>query len=59
MRFERDRAALLAIDLQRAFCARDGSIAAQGRDISEIEAAAARALELPCTTPPTTPTAAC
>lgn len=46
MRFERDRAALLAIDLQRAFCARDGSIAAQGRDISEIEAAAARALEL-------------
>lgn len=38
--------ALLAIDLQRAFCAPDGSVARQGRDIGTCVAAAARSYEL-------------
>ncbi|UCE30943.1 MAG: cysteine hydrolase [Burkholderiales bacterium] len=46
MRFEAARAALVAIDLQRAFCAPDGSVARQGRDVAPLRAAAERTLEL-------------
>ncbi len=40
------RAAFLAIDLQRAFCAEDGSVARQGRDIDTCRPAALRCVDL-------------
>lgn len=46
MQFSARRAALLLVDLQRAFCSTDGSVARQGRDVSACAAAAARALSL-------------
>lgn len=45
-RFASDDTVLLAIDFQRAFCARDGSVARQGRDIATCVAAAERAYDL-------------
>ena len=46
MQFRARRAALLLIDLQRAFCSEDGSVARQGRDVSPCRAAAERAFTL-------------
>lgn len=46
MQFRARRAALLLVDLQRAFCSDDGSVARQGRDVSPCRAAAARAFTL-------------
>lgn len=46
MEFDSSRAALLAIDLQRAFCSPEGSVAQQGRDVAPCEAAMARCLDL-------------
>ena len=46
MKFDSKRAAFIAIDLQQAFCADTGSVAAQGRDISPCRAAAFRCVEL-------------
>lgn len=46
MQFRAHRAALLLVDLQRAFCSEDGSVARQGRDVSSCRAAARRALTL-------------
>lgn len=40
------RQAVLLVDFQRAFCCADGSVAAQGRDVSTCRAAADRAIEL-------------
>lgn len=40
------RAFLLLIDLQRAFCEADGSVARQGVDVSRLKAAAARCSEM-------------
>lgn len=40
------RTLVLLVDLQRAFCGDDGSIAAQGRDISALRQAAARCQDL-------------
>lgn len=40
------RQAVLLVDFQRAFCCTDGSVAAQGRDVSTCRAAADRAIEL-------------
>ncbi len=46
MQFRSRRAALLLVDLQRAFCSTDGSVARQGRDVSPCLAAARRAFTL-------------
>lgn len=46
MQFSARRAALLLVDLQRAFCSPDGSLARQGRDVSACLAAARQALVL-------------
>lgn len=46
MQFEARRAALLLVDLQRAFCSTDGSVARQGRDVGPCLAAAQRAFAL-------------
>lgn len=46
MEFRARRAALLLVDLQRAFCSEDGSVARQGRDVSSCLAAARRAFTL-------------
>ncbi|MEM9683814.1 MAG: cysteine hydrolase [Pseudomonadota bacterium] len=46
LRFDPSDTALLAIDLQRAFCAPEGSVAGQGRDIGALERAAERSFEL-------------
>ena len=46
MEFDASRAALLAIDLQQAFCSPKGSVARQGRDVAPCEAAMARCLDL-------------
>ncbi|MDA1101706.1 MAG: cysteine hydrolase [Proteobacteria bacterium] len=46
MHFSTQHAAILAIDLQRAFCCDDGSVAAQGRDVSSCRTAADKCLEL-------------
>lgn len=46
MHFSARRATLLLVDLQRAFCSTDGSVAAQGRDIAPCITAAKRALAL-------------
>ena len=46
MQFRARRAALLLIDLQRAFCSTDGSVARQGRDVTPCLAAARRAFTL-------------
>ena len=46
MEFISSKAAFIAVDLQRAFCSDDGSVAKNGRDITGCKAAAARCLEL-------------
>lgn len=46
MEFISSKAAFIAVDLQRAFCSDDGSVAENGRDITACKAAAARCLEL-------------
>ncbi len=46
MEFDTSRAALLAIDLQRAFCSPDGSVARQGRDVSSCGVALAVCIKL-------------
>jgi nicotinamidase-related amidase len=46
MHFSTQHAAILAVDLQRAFCSEDGSVAAQGRDVSSCRTAADKCLEL-------------
>jgi ureidoacrylate peracid hydrolase len=46
MEFDAARAAFVAVDLQRAFCGEDGSTAANGRDISQCQTAAARCIEM-------------
>lgn len=46
MEFDGSRAALLAIDLRRAFCSPEGSPARQGRDVSSRGAAIARCIDL-------------
>jgi nicotinamidase-related amidase len=46
MRLNAQRAAILIVDLQRAFCCDDGSVAAQGHDISTCRAAADRSIAL-------------
>lgn len=45
-RFDPATTALLAIDLQRAFCSADGSVARQGRDVSACAEAATRCFAL-------------
>lgn len=46
MQFRAHRAALLLVDLQRAFCSEHGSVARQGRDVSPCRAAAELAFTL-------------
>jgi len=46
MEFDAAKAAFVAVDLQRAFCGEDGSTAANGRDISHCQTAAARCVEV-------------
>lgn len=46
MEFAARHAAFVAIDLQRAFCCTDGSVARQGRDVTACSLAAARCLDL-------------
>lgn len=46
MEYDGSRAALLAIDLQRAFCSPEGSVARQGRDVSSCRAAMERCIDL-------------
>ncbi len=46
MKFERKNAAFLAIDLQRAFCCEDGSVAVLGRDITSCRLAGERCIDL-------------
>lgn len=46
LRFDPSDTVLLAIDLQRAFCAPDGSVAQQGRDIAPLAQAAENAFRL-------------
>ncbi len=46
MEFDSSKAAFLAVDLQRAFCSDDGSVAREGRDIDRCKAAAARCLDI-------------
>ena len=46
MQFDAKNAALIVVDLQRAFCCEDGSVAIQGRDISMLRDAGLRCLQL-------------
>jgi ureidoacrylate peracid hydrolase len=46
MEFDSSKAAFLAVDIQRAFCSDDGSVAREGRDIDRCKAAAARCLDI-------------
>ena len=46
MEFDSTKAAFLAIDVQRAFCSDDGSVAREGRDIDRCKGAAARCLDI-------------
>ena len=46
MEFDSSKAAFLAVDIQRAFCSDDGSVAREGRNIDRCKAAAARCLDI-------------